>query len=44
MGDVTTQSLVIGDGAVLEGHISMRKNEGRAIPLRQEPKKESSVS
>ena len=40
IGDVTTQSLVIGDGAVLEGHISMRKNEGRVLPLRQETKKE----
>jgi cytoskeletal protein CcmA (bactofilin family) len=39
VGDVTTQSLVIGDGAVLEGHVSMRK-EGRVLPLRQEPKKE----
>ena len=44
VGDVTTLSLVIGDGAILEGHISMRKNEGRAIPLRQEQKKEGSVS
>jgi cytoskeletal protein CcmA (bactofilin family) len=40
VGDVTTQSLVIGDGAVLEGHISMKKNEGRVLPLRQEAKKE----
>lgn len=40
IGDVTTQSLVIGDGAVLEGHVSMKKNEGRVLPLRQEPKKE----
>jgi cytoskeletal protein CcmA (bactofilin family) len=39
VGDVTTQSLVIGDGAVLEGHVSMRK-EGRVLPLRQEAKKE----
>jgi len=44
LGDVTTQSLVIGDGAVLEGHISMKKNEGRAIPLRQEQKKEGTAS
>ena len=44
LGDVTTQSLVIGDGAILEGHISMRKNEGRAIPLRQEQKKEGTAS
>jgi cytoskeletal protein CcmA (bactofilin family) len=40
IGDVTTQSLVIGDGAVLEGHVSMKKSEGRVLPLRQEPKKE----
>ena len=40
VGDVTTQSLVIGDGAVLEGHVSMKKNEGRVLPLRQEAKKE----
>lgn len=39
VGDVTTQSLVIGDGAILEGHISMKK-EGRVLPLRQEAKKE----
>ena len=39
VGDVTTQSLVIGDGAVLEGHVSMRK-EGRVLPLRQDMKKE----
>ena len=39
VGDVTTQSLVIGDGAVLEGHVSMRK-EGRVLPLRQDVKKE----
>jgi cytoskeletal protein CcmA (bactofilin family) len=39
VGDVTTQSLVIGDGAVLEGHVSMRK-EGRVLPLRQDIKKE----
>jgi len=44
LGDVTTQSLVIGDGAVLEGHISMKKNEGRAIPLRPEQKKEGTTS
>ena len=30
VGDVTTQSLVIGDGAILEGHISMKK-EGRVL-------------
>lgn len=40
VGDVTTQSLVIGDGAVLEGHVSMKK-EGRVLPLRQDAKKES---
>lgn len=39
VGDVTTQSLVIGDGAILEGHVSMRK-EGRVLPLRQDAKKE----
>jgi cytoskeletal protein CcmA (bactofilin family) len=39
LGDVTTQSLVIGDGAVLEGHVSMKK-EGRVLPLRQDVKKE----
>lgn len=39
VGDVTTQSLIIGDGAVLEGHVSMKK-EGRVLPLRQEVKKE----
>lgn len=39
VGDVMAQSLVIGDGAVLEGHISMKK-EGRVLPLRQEAKKE----
>src|SRR2546425_5259162 len=43
IGDVTTQSLVIGDGAVLEGHVSMKKSEGRVLPLRQEPKKESAL-
>jgi cytoskeletal protein CcmA (bactofilin family) len=41
LGDVTTQSLVIGDGAVLEGHVSMKK-EGRVLPLRQDVKKEGS--
>ncbi len=39
VGDVTTQSLIIGDGAVLEGHVSMKK-EGRVLPLRQDVKKE----
>jgi len=39
LGDVVTQSLVIGDGAILEGHCSMRKEkEGKVFPLfRQEP-------
>ena len=44
VGDVTALSLVIGDGAILEGHISMRKNEGRVLPIRQDVKKESSAS
>jgi len=39
VGDVNTQSLVIGDGATLEGHISMKK-EGRVLPIRQDLKKE----
>jgi len=38
VGDVTALSLVIGDGAILEGHISMKKNEGRVLPIRQEIK------
>jgi cytoskeletal protein CcmA (bactofilin family) len=37
VGDVNTQSVVIGDGAILEGHISMKK-EGRVLPLRQDIK------
>ncbi|MBI2349250.1 MAG: polymer-forming cytoskeletal protein [Deltaproteobacteria bacterium] len=38
IGDVVTQSLVIGDGAILEGHCSMRREkEGKVLPLvRQE--------
>ncbi len=44
VGDMTTLSLVIGDGAILEGHISMRKNEGRVLPIRQDVKKESTAS
>ena len=40
VGDVITQSLIIGDGAILEGHISMKKTEGRVLPIRQEAKKE----
>jgi len=39
VGDIVTQSVVIGDGAILEGHVSMKK-EGRVLPLRQEAKKE----
>ena len=39
VGDISAQSLVIGDGAILEGHISMKK-EGRVLPLRQDAKKE----
>lgn len=41
VGDIITQNLVIGDGAILEGHISMKKSEGRVLPIRQEAKKES---
>jgi len=37
VGNVATQSLVIGDGAVFEGHVSMKK-EGRVLPLRQDAK------
>lgn len=44
VGDVTTQSLVIGDGAILEGHVSMKKSEGRVLPLRQDAKKETATS
>lgn len=34
VGDVTTQSLVIGDGAILEGRCSMkREKEGKVLPL-----------
>jgi cytoskeletal protein CcmA (bactofilin family) len=40
VGDVTAMSLVIGDGAILEGHISMKKNEGRVLPIRQDFKPE----
>lgn len=38
IGDIVTQSLVIGDGAVLEGRCSMkREKEGKVLPLlRQE--------
>ncbi len=41
VGDVITQSLVIGDGAILEGHVSMKKTEGRVLPIRQDIKKET---
>ena len=37
VGDVSTQNLVIGDGALFEGHVSMKK-EGRVLSLRQEAK------
>lgn len=37
IGDVNTQTLIVADGAVLEGHVSMKK-EGRVLPLRQEAK------
>lgn len=40
VGDVTAMSLVIGDGAIIEGHISMKKNEGRVLPIRQDIKPE----
>ncbi|MBI2359941.1 MAG: polymer-forming cytoskeletal protein [Deltaproteobacteria bacterium] len=34
LGNVTTQSLIIGDGAILEGHCSMRKEtDGKVLPL-----------
>jgi cytoskeletal protein CcmA (bactofilin family) len=34
VGDLFTQCLVIGDGAILEGHCSMRKEkEGKILPL-----------
>ena len=34
IGDLFTQSLVIGDGAILEGHCTMRKEkEGKVLPL-----------
>lgn len=33
-GDVATQSLVIGDGAIFEGHCAMKKEkEGKVLPL-----------
>ena len=47
IGDVIAQTLVIGDGAVLDGHVSMKK-ESRVLPLRQDIKpvaaKESTTS
>jgi len=43
VGDVTTSSLVIGDGAILDGHISMKKNETRVLPIRQDVKKENAL-
>lgn len=47
IGDVNAQTLVIGDGAVLDGHVSMKK-ESRVLPLRQDIKpvatKESTTS
>jgi cytoskeletal protein CcmA (bactofilin family) len=34
IGDIFTESLVIGDGAILEGHCNMRKEkEGKVLPL-----------
>ena len=34
IGDLFTQSLVIGEGAILEGHCTMRKEkEGKVLPL-----------
>ncbi len=34
VGDITTQSLVISDGAIFEGHCSMKKEkEGKVLPL-----------
>jgi len=34
IGDIVTQSLVMGDGAILEGHCSMkREKEGKVLPL-----------
>jgi len=35
VGNVTTQALVVGDGAFLEGTVSMRK-EGRVLPWRKD--------
>ena len=39
LGDVTTLSLVIGDGAILEGHISMKEKRRPGMPLRQDVEK-----
>src|SRR2546425_10171062 len=36
-GDITTQSLIIGDGAIFDGQCAMKKEkEGKVLPLRQE--------
>lgn len=36
-GDITTQSLIIGDGAIFDGQCTMKKEkEGKVLPLRQE--------
>lgn len=36
-GDVTTQCLVIGDGAILEGYCSMQTDrEGKVLPLHRQ--------
>ncbi len=36
-GDLTTQSLIIGDGAIFDGQSSMKKEkEGKVLPLRHE--------
>jgi cytoskeletal protein CcmA (bactofilin family) len=36
-GDLNTQSLIIGDGALFDGQCSMKKEkEGKVLPLRQE--------
>src|SRR5436190_20667341 len=43
VGDITSPSLIIGDGAILEGHITMKK-EARVLPIRQEPKKEGAAT
>jgi cytoskeletal protein CcmA (bactofilin family) len=36
-GDLNTQSLIIGDGAIFDGQCNMKKEkEGKVLPLRQE--------